>query len=101
MQIREEDMIAATALGACGIAFFYAPFVQPPREASKSVFTQALPHSWFAAGKHPEQEIDKVTTPRGSTIEGRNQMEHEGYSSAMIKSITISAKKAACLYVPE
>ncbi len=47
---------------------------------------------------HPESEIDRVTTPRGCTIAGLNQMEHEGFSSAMIKGITASAEKASGLY---
>src|SRR3546814_12884584 len=34
---------------------------------------------------HPENEIDKVTSPRGCTIAGLNQMEHHGFSSAMIR----------------
>ena len=44
---------------------------------------------------HPEDEIDKVTTPRGITIEGLNEMEHNGFSSAMIKGIVRSYDKAA------
>ena len=43
---------------------------------------------------HPESEVDKVTTPRGCTIVGLNQMEHNGFSSALIKGITTSAEKA-------
>ena len=34
----------------------------------------------------------------GCTIAGLNRMEHEGFSSAMIKGITVSANKAAGLY---
>ena len=48
--------------------------------------------------QHPEFEIDKVTTPRGVTISGLNQMEHDGFSSAMIKGIVTSATKAEKLY---
>ena len=48
---------------------------------------------------HPEYEIDKVTTPRGCTIAGLNQMEHAGFSSAMIRGIVASADKASKLYV--
>ena len=47
---------------------------------------------------HPESEVDKVTTPRGCTITGLNQMEHNGFSSALIKGIIISAEKASKLY---
>jgi pyrroline-5-carboxylate reductase len=49
---------------------------------------------------HPESEIDKVTTPRGCTIAGLNQMEHQGFSSAMIKGIITSAESAGQLYSP-
>ena len=45
------------------------------------------------SGNHPEQEIDKVTTPRGCTIEGLNQMEHEGLSSSLIKGLVASFHK--------
>jgi pyrroline-5-carboxylate reductase len=41
-------------------------------------------------GNHPEDEIDKVTTPRGCTIAGLNEMEHFGLSSAVIKGIITS-----------
>ncbi|HRS19762.1 MAG TPA: pyrroline-5-carboxylate reductase dimerization domain-containing protein, partial [Bacteroidales bacterium] len=43
---------------------------------------------------HPEDEIDKVTTPRGITIAGLNEMEHNGFSSALIKGIVKSYDKA-------
>jgi len=49
-------------------------------------------------GAHPESEIDRVTTPRGCTIAGLNEMEHRGFSSAMIKGILTSARKAVELY---
>ena len=39
-----------------------------------------------------------VATPRGCTIAGLNQMEHDGFSSAMIKGIVTSAQKAERLY---
>jgi pyrroline-5-carboxylate reductase len=42
---------------------------------------------------HPEQEIDKVTTPKGCTIAGLNEMEHQGFSSSLIKGIVTSYKK--------
>ena len=48
---------------------------------------------------HPEEQIDKVTTPRGCTIAGLNQMEHEGFSSALIKGIVTSARIADELYI--
>ena len=42
---------------------------------------------------HPEEEIDKVTTPKGCTIVGLNTMEHSGFSSALIKGIVESYRK--------
>ena len=36
---------------------------------------------------HPEDEIDKVTSPKGCTISGLNEMEHNGFSSAFIKGL--------------
>jgi pyrroline-5-carboxylate reductase len=108
--IREEEMNAATALGACGIAFF----LRAIRAASQGGIEIGF-HSHEALAiaaqtakgaasllltrrNHPEQEIDRVTTPQGCTIAGLNQMEHEGFSSALIKGIVVSATKAAKLY---
>jgi pyrroline-5-carboxylate reductase len=109
--IPEELMIPATALCACGIAFF----LRSVRAASQGGTEIGFhPHEalllaaqtakgaaalLLASPGHPESEIDKVTTPRGCTIAGLNRMEHEGFSSAMIKGITTSAAKAARLYV--
>ena len=42
---------------------------------------------------HPEKEIDKVTTPMGVTISGLNEMEHQGFSSAVIKGLLTSFNK--------
>jgi len=44
-------------------------------------------------GSHPESEIDKVTTPKGCTIVGLNEMEHHGFSSALIRGIRASYQK--------
>ena len=47
-----------------------------------------------------EIEIDRVTTPKGCTIAGLNEMEHQGFSSALIKGITTSFGKIAHLAQP-
>ena len=111
--ITEEQMIAATALGACGIAFFLRAIraasqggIEIGFHSSDALMIAAQTAKGAAAlllaeGKHPEDEIDKVTTPRGCTISGLNQMEHEGFSSAMIKGIVTSAEKASRLYNSE
>jgi pyrroline-5-carboxylate reductase len=108
--IQEDMMIPATALCACGVAFF----LRSVRAASQGgieigfhpdeAMLLAAQTARGAAslllreGSHPEAEIDRVTTPRGCTIAGLNEMEHQGFSSALIKGILLSAEKAATLY---
>jgi pyrroline-5-carboxylate reductase len=38
-------------------------------------------------GTHAEAEIDKVCTPKGITIVGLNEMEHNGFSSAVMQGL--------------
>lgn len=47
---------------------------------------------------HPEHEIDKVTTPGGCTIDALIEMEHSGFSSALLKAIEAGIKRARKLY---
>jgi pyrroline-5-carboxylate reductase len=108
--INENLMTGATALGGCGIAFFLRSIRAAsqggieigfhPKEALLMAAQTARGASALALRdrSHPESEIDKVTTPRGATIAGLNQMEHEGFSSALIKGIVTSAEKVARLY---
>ena len=108
--IDEEQMIGATALGACGIAFFLRAIRAASQGGIEIGFSAedalaiAAQTAKGAASllvdteNHPEHEIDRVTTPKGCTISGLNLMEYEGFSSAMIKGITISAEKASKLY---
>ena len=102
IQIDEELMDAATVLGACGIAYvlrFIRSMVQggvqigfDSKTASKIVnqTVKGAAAMLIEEGNHPEFEIDKVTTPKGCTIVGLNEMEHNGFSSALIKGITKS-----------
>lgn len=111
--IDEEQMIAATVLGACGIAFFLRAIrsasqggIEIGFHAGDALFIAAQTARGAATllvsmKNHPEYEIDKVTTPRGCTIAGLNQMEHAGFSSAMIRGIVASAEKASTLYSPK
>jgi len=108
--IDEELMIPATALCACGIAFFLRALRAAaqggieigfhPDEAVTMAAQTALGAASLVLGRanHPEREIDNVTTPRGCTISGLNEMEHQGFSSALIKGIVTSADKARSLY---
>jgi pyrroline-5-carboxylate reductase len=104
--IHEELMGAATALCACGIAFFLRAIraasqggVQVGFHAEEAVLMAAQTARGAASlvvhtDTQPETEVDKVTTPEGCTIVGLNQMEHSGFSSAMIKGIVLSTDKA-------
>ena len=103
--INEELMDAATVLGACGIAYvlrFMRGMIQGGIEIGfdAQTATTIVTHTVRGAAQllierqqHPEQEIDKVTTPKGCTIAGLNEMEHNGFSSALIKGIVTSFEK--------
>lgn len=43
-------------------------------------------------GWHPEEAIDKVTTPGGVTIKGLNELDHAGFNSAVIRSLKAGLK---------
>lgn len=103
--IDEKLMDAATILGACGTAFAMR-YIRANIQAGIEIGFDANTARLIAAqtvkgaadlllknGTHPEEEIDKVTTPKGVTITGLNQMEHHGLSSSIIKGITESYKK--------
>jgi pyrroline-5-carboxylate reductase len=100
--IEEKMMAAATVLGSCGTAFMMR-FMRAAAQGGIQVGFHADEAQLIVAqvakgaaslllenGLHPEQEIDKVTTPMGLTIKGLNEMEHNGLSSAVIKGIVHS-----------
>ncbi len=103
--IDEELMAAATVLGACGIAFalrFIRAAIQGGVEigfgadVAQQIVAQTVKGATeliLQTGHHPEQEIDKVTTPKGITISGLNEMEHQGFSSALIRGLLVSFNK--------
>ncbi len=43
-------------------------------------------------GMHPEEAIDKVTTPGGVTIKGLNELEYSGFNAAVIKGLMAGLK---------
>ena len=105
--IDEKLMEAATVLGACGIAYALR-FIRANIQGGIEIGFDAKTASIIAAqtikgsaelliqtGNHPEQEIDKVTTPKGCTIAGLNEMEHRGFSSSLIRGVVVSYKKIA------
>jgi len=103
--IDEKLMDAATVLGACGTAFAMR-YIRANIQGGIEIGFDAATANLIAAqtvkgaaelllqkGTHPEQEIDKVTTPKGCTIAGLNEMEHQGFSSSLIKGIATSYNK--------
>ena len=105
--IDEELMAAATVLGASGIAFclryiraaaqggIQMGFHAEEAQAIAVQTCRGAASLILEAGKHPEREIDKVTTPRGCTIAGLNEMEHHGMSSAIIRGLMASYEKVS------
>lgn len=105
MMIPENQMQAATVVCASGIAFWMRLIRATTQAAiqlgfdAKEAQQLAMYTSEGAAsllietGKHPEEEIDRVTTPKGCTIEGLNEMEHKGLSSSLIQGIVASFLK--------
>ena len=103
--IAEELMAAATVLASCGIAFalrYMRAAMQGGieigfgAEMAQFITAQTVKGATgliLESGRHPEQEIDKVTTPRGITITGLNEMEHKGFSSSLIQGLTASFNK--------
>ena len=103
--IDESLMDAATVNGGCGTAFALR-FIRAMMEGAIEMGFKADMAQKIAAqtvkgaaelilqsGTHPETEIDKVTTPKGITITGLNEMEHQGFSSAVIQGLMKSYKK--------
>ena len=107
VKIDEKLMDAATVLGACGTAFAMR-YIRANIQGGIEIGFDAATANLIAAqtvkgaaelllkkGSHPEQEIDKVTTPKGCTIAGLNEMEHQGFSSSLIKGLVASYDKIA------
>ncbi len=100
--IDENLMNAATVIDACGIAYvlrFIRAMIQGgiqigfDAKTATEIVTQTVKGAAelvIENHTHPEEEIDKVTTPKGCTIVGLNEMEHNGFSSALIKGIVAS-----------
>ena len=103
--IEEELMQSATVICASGIAFWMR-LIRATAQGAVQLGFHAEEAQELAvqtclgaaslliqSGNHPEQEIDKVTTPSGCTIEGLNEMEHQGLSSSLIKGLVTSFEK--------
>lgn len=102
--INESQFGAVTALSSCGIAYAFR-YIRAAMEGgvemgiypnqSKDIVLQTIRGAidlLEANNSHPEAEIDKVTTPGGITIKGLNEMEHAGFTSAVIRGLKASNK---------
>lgn len=100
----EEKLAAATSLTSCGIAYVLK-FVQAAMQAGTEMglrpadSMQLMAQTLRGAAAllqdketHPAAEIDKVTTPGGITIKGINELEHSGFTSAIIRALKASGK---------
>mgnify|MGYP000480341597 FL=1 len=105
ISIPEQQMQAATVVCASGIAFWMRLIRATTQAAIQlgfdaeeaqnlAMFTcEGAANLLITSGNHPEQEIDRVTTPNGCTIEGLNEMEHKGLSSSLIQGMVASFDK--------
>ena len=103
--LTEEHLLGAgTTLASCGIAYAMR-YVRAASEGgvelgfkadqAKDIVLQTMEGAvklLQATGLHPEAAIDLVTTPGGVTIKGLNEMEHNGFTSSVIKGLKAGAK---------
>jgi len=100
----EQHLGAGTTLASCGIAYAMR-YVRAAAEGgvelgfkaddAKRIVMQTMKGAVAvleASGLHPEAAIDLVTTPGGVTIKGLNEMEHAGFTSAVIRGLKAGAK---------
>ena len=100
----EQHLAAGTTLASCGIAYAMR-YIRAASEGgvelgfkaddAKKIVMQTMKGAaelLEASGMHPEQAIDLVTTPGGVTIKGLNEMEHAGFSSAVIRGLKAGLK---------
>lgn len=103
MLIPESQLAATTALTSCGIAYVLK-YIQAamqagvemgvyPKDAMKMVAQSVKGAAELILNNdtHPSVEIDKVTTPGGITIKGINELEHAGFTAAIIRAMKASS----------
>lgn len=99
MVVDEKMLDTGMILASCGIAFALR-YVRAASEGgvelgcSAAQTTEIVARTMIGAGElllrngtHPEQEIDRVTTAGGITIRGLNEMEHAGFTSAVVRGL--------------
>ncbi|MBO7601841.1 MAG: pyrroline-5-carboxylate reductase [Bacteroidaceae bacterium] len=100
--IPESKMAASTSISSCGIAYvlkYMQASIQAGielgltvQEARKLTIQTLIGAATILKehGQHPATEIEKVCTPGGLTIKGINQLEHDGFTSAIINAMKVS-----------
>lgn len=100
--VPESQINAMMALSSCGIAYAFRYIRAAVEggvelglypETAKQVVMQTLRGAvdlLETNDSHPEMEIDKVTTPGGTTIRGLNAMEANGFTTAVIEGLKAS-----------
>lgn len=104
LEVDEAHLSAGMALASCGIAYALR-YVRAATEGgvelgfkasvAQKIVTQTIKGAaalLSQPGTHAESEIDKVTTAGGITIRGLNEMEHAGFTSAVIRGLKASVK---------
>lgn len=102
--VEEKQLPAATTIASCGLAYAMR-YIRAAVEGSVELGFRASDAQQIvqqtvlgavnllqATGLHPEAAIDRVTTPGGVTIKGLNEMEHAGFTSAVIRGLKAGAK---------
>ncbi len=97
--IDESLMPAGTAVASCGLAFALR-YVRAATEGAvelglrPALATEIVARTLRGAadlllshGLHPEEEIDKITTPGGMTIRGLNELERQGFTAAVVQAL--------------
>ena len=100
----EQHLASGTTLASCGIAYAMR-YIRAAAEGgvelgfkaddAKRIVMQTMKGAvelLEATGLHPEAAIDLVTTPGGVTIKGLNEMEHAGFTSAVIRGLKAGLK---------
>lgn len=80
--------IRAQMEGGCEMGFYPQQAKQIALQTMEGAVTLLKQTGW-----HPEEAIDKVTTPGGITIKGLNELDHAGFNSAVIRSLKAGMKK--------
>jgi len=104
-QIEEDKIDAASSVAGCGPAFTYM-FIEALSDAGVKCGLSRKQAIDFAAkmvegsarmvletGKHPGALKDEVTSPKGTTIEGVQQLEEHGFRAAAMSAVVAAYEK--------